>query len=133
MFWASFYFFDAVQSAQFVDQQVVHVKTDCHRLCPQSNAVLTPLGRVKLMWPRPRSLPPVKPNKGSLREKSPDRLPLPSASYPGHLWFSDCRPFFAAAKLLSIKVSSRRSTCARLVTTSGLLPNDVIGINTLMG
>ena len=128
MFWASFYFFDAVQSAQFVDPQVVHLKTDCHRFCPQSKAGSTPLARVKPMWPRPRSLPQVRLNKGSLREKSPDRLPPPSVWYLRRLWF-----FRHEATVDKGFLLPSQSTCATPVTRSCLLPNDVIEANTLMG
>ena len=84
MLGSSVYFFDALPSAQCVDRSVVHVRTDCHRLCQQSKAGSAPLAPVKPMWPRPRSLPPVRPNKGSLREES-----------PGHLWFFRLQaPFF---------------------------------------
>ena len=43
VFGSSVYFFEALQSARFVDPQVVHLKTDCQRLCPQSKAVSRPL------------------------------------------------------------------------------------------
>ena len=96
MLGSSVYFFDALPSAQCVDRSVVHVRTDCHRLCQQSKAGSAPLAPVKPMWPRPRSLPPVRPNKGSLREE-----------YLAAFGFSDCRPpFLAATELPSIKVSS---------------------------
>ncbi|MDP7280972.1 MAG: hypothetical protein QGG39_13955, partial [Candidatus Poribacteria bacterium] len=74
-------------SAQSVDQPVVQVRTDCYRFYQQSKAVSTPLALVKPTLPRPRSLPEVKPNKGSLRQEYPCRLPPPSARYLGRLWF----------------------------------------------
>ncbi|MAE19286.1 hypothetical protein CMK12_10230 [Candidatus Poribacteria bacterium] len=98
MFGSSFYFFEALQSAQFVDPQVVHLKTDCQRLGPQSKAVSTPLARVKSIRPRPRHF-----RRSGRTEVASDRNPLTVGHHHqfgtlAAFGFSDGRPsFFAAA------------------------------------
>ena len=117
MFGSSFYFFDVVQSAQFVDPQVVHLKTDCQRLCPQSKAVSRP----DWLESSQSGLDQGHFRRSGRTEVASDRNPLTVGHHHqfatfAAFGFSDGMPsFFAAAKLPLIKVSSPsinvRHTC----------------------
>ena len=87
------YFFDALPSAQCVDRPAVHARMTVIGLSAIKGWI-DAIGSSEANVASPRSLPPVRPNKGSLREE-----------YLAAFGFSDCRPpFLAAAKLPSINV-----------------------------